>query len=936
MWANRLGPKPVRSREFPFGFPWLKGELKEKADLGTWLVMRCVETLEVAPPNAICLWEHPEDLGRARNGTPASVWQLDALRKVARQRGMDTIAFHQCTYGADYPKPTRFLSDAAGLLQLGFGGWPILSKDLYYLGPLPRSCGHSHQALIGASDKGGFKTGPTAAYPPQMNEMIATLLFKSWHKNQHPTPCGRGVGRCAEAGMEEVRAEREERPAEDPAMELADRGGQYPMRGPGQKLFHDGAGLCSQGNRRPAFRDISVMSELGEEFLSLTTEKELRRDLYRLALGRCEGPPFREGVVEAARGAWLRCLAQRSGVSVESLNVVEPRQPFWLAAIGEHLKIIGDPDRDAFGTGPDTFRSGVQLGVQGMPRVPEVFEAKEKWRKYEPIPWPTDKGNYTSAVENAIAVQKQFRKEEALGAMVEMEEEEVRRKYGSELRVAALAALEKTDHTFRVVHDATHNVGVNAQIKVEDQLRYPGPSEIKLAMQALFPLTFILAEDIARAHRLVLVREEDWGYQACRTGVGDSGEPSSKIWLNTVGTFGVTSASYHFTRLFAAVSRCAHSLLARRDSCQLTYVDDLLFMANGLGGLAAVWIALLFLMVVGTPFSWRKFQGGARAEWIGFQVDVAACELGMTEKRLRWARDWLERTVANKVVRVEEFRSALGRLAFMMSAFTHLKPLLGPLYSWVTAVDHCNTLQVPAAVLMILAFLKTTMVPEIARTKVRLLPEVEEEHVFRSDAKAEGETVVLGGWCCSDSPDRAKCRWFSVRLGRSNAPWVFESGEPYRAIASLELLGTLASTVAFPPKPGSAKKFFLSAGTDNLGNRHLVSRLLTTKFPLCIVLMQLAWTLHCKDLELRLDWLPRLQNREADALTNGDFSGFDMDLRIEIKPEELLEEQFKDLMEKGSELFDEVKELRRKRKEGLMKSMPSSKKSKGANLIGPW
>jgi hypothetical protein len=41
----------------------------------------------------------------------------------------------------------------------------------------------------------------------------------------------------------------------------------------------------------------------------------------------------------------------------------------------------------------------------------------------------------------------------------------------------------------------------------------------------------------------------------------------------------------------------------------------------------------------------------------------------MTEKRLRWARDWMERTIANKVVRVEEFRSALGRLAFMMSAF---------------------------------------------------------------------------------------------------------------------------------------------------------------------------------------------------------------------------------------------------------------------------
>ena len=121
-----------------------------------------------------------------------------------------------------------------------------------------------------------------------------------------------------------------------------------------------------------------------------------------------------------------------------------------------------------------------------------------------------------------------------------------------------------------------------------------------------------------------------------------------------------------------------------------------------------------------------------------------------------------------------------------------------------------------------------------------------------------------------------------------------------------------------------------------MGNRHLVTRFLTTKFPLCIVLMQLAWTLHCKDLELRLDWLPRLQNREADALTNGDFAGFDPDLRVEVKPEELLDDQFKELLKKGGELFDEIKELRRKRKDGEIKSLPASKKPKGAELIGPW
>ena len=85
-----------------------------------------------------------------------------------------------------------------------------------------------------------------------------------------------------------------------------------------------------------------------------------------------------------------------------------------------------------------------------------------------------------------------------------------------------------------------------------------------------------------------------------------------------------------------------------------------------------------------------------------------------------------------------------------------------------------------------------------------------------------------------------------------------------------------------------------------------------------------------------MDWLPRLQNREADALTNEDFSGFSMDLRVEIKPEDLLEEQFKELLEKGGELFDEIKELRRKRKAGVMKSLPANKKSKATDLIGRW
>ena len=932
VWSNKQGPQPVRSAEFPYGFPWLTGALKDKAVLGTLLVQRCIEILQQAPKKTACLWEHPENLGRTRNGLPASVWQLAELRAAAKARSMSTIALHQCVYGADYSKPTRLLADLPGLRLLGFPGWPQLNKEGWYLGPLPRSCGHAHPPLIGADLEGNFKTSPTAAYPPDLCKAIADLIWKYHISGSALTPPEGGCETPLAGPNKTDKGEEEE--VQDPSQELwipetvptgdavhwnEYSGGGHPMRhGKDNRRYHDGAGLCSQGALEPQDRVVSPFAKLGDEWLRLVDDDRVRKDLYNLALGRCKGPPFGREVVVKAKELWLLKLQEISGRPKGELEVIAPRQPFLLSALHAHLEALEDPDSRVFEVSDTSFQSGVQVGVQDdMPRVPEVFEAKEKWKKYEPVPWPCDKDNYSSASDNAVIVQKQFRAEEEKGAMIEIEEDAARRKYGARLRVAALAALEKSDNSFRIVHDGTHGVGVNAQIKVLDQLRYPGPGEIKRAVEALYPPTFCLAADISRAHRLVRVKEGDWGLMACRTGVNDDGSRSSKIWLNCVGTFGIVSASYHFTRLFAGVVRAATSMTGKRPHTLLTYVDDLLFMSKGLEGMKAIWICLLFMLVVGSPFSWHKFGGGLQAEWIGFEINVKERQLRMTEKRMRWAREWCTTVAENRFVKIDECRSALGRLAFMMSAFEHLKPFLGPIYSWVSAVDHCTALQVPAGIVVILEFLKRTMVPGVARTIIHQRAEEESDHWFRSDAKAQGEEIVIGGWCCGDSKDRSKCRWFSLRLDRHTAPWAYQAGEPFRTIAALELLGTLASLKAFPERearPGDQRRFLISAGTDNLGNRHLVTRFLTTKFPICIVLMQLAWILHEMGLDLRLDWIPRLQNREADALTNLDFSGFDPDKRVHLRPEDLLEEEFKLLMEKGSALYKEIRETKAKRK----------------------
>ena len=91
--------------------------------------------------------------------------------------------------------------------------------------------------------------------------------------------------------------------------------------------------------------------------------------------------------------------------------------------------------------------------------------------------------------------------------------------------------------------------------------------------------------------------------------------------------------------------------------------------------------------------------------------------------------------------------------------------------------------------------------------------------LFRADAKAEGEDVVIGGWELNGATDTSDAQWFSEKVDRNNAPWIFEAGEAYRSIATLELLATLFCLVAFGIPNNTAGPMRFSGGTDNLGNR---------------------------------------------------------------------------------------------------------------------
>eukprot|EP00439_Symbiodinium_sp_Y106_P009019 s10395_g1.t1 len=162
---------------------------------------------------------------------------------------------------------------------------------------------------------------------------------------------------------------------------------------------------------------------------------------------------------------------------------------------------------------------------------------------------------------------------------------------------------------------------------------------------------------------------------------------------------------------------------------------------------------------------------------------------------------------------------------------------------------------------------------------------------FFSDAKAEETRAWIGGylwdgqsvlqWYAMEAEEtqawiggylwdgQSALQWYAMEVREDWAPWAFIKKDLKRTIASLELLGTLICVKLWGAKMSESGRG--SGGTDNQGNSYAVSKLMSTKFPLPLLLMELSETLRKGEQCLELSWVPREKNQWADDLTNQKF-----------------------------------------------------------------
>lgn len=484
--ANARGPPMIRSREYPWGFPWLSRRHQRDQQLGNGLVTLMIEAVQAAQESGsrghgttYVFVEHPEDLGtiwREEDGKelhPASIWQLPAVRALVEQDPtgrLRTVAFCQCCFGAAYRKPTRLLTDLPAIHQWGPRSWPSFHFDGSYEGPLQQTCTcQPTTTLVRRASDQHFRTTGTATYPADMDRAIAAAIHSApYPEKAQRRPRGvqrrqrpggiqrtqRGLQRT-QRGLPVQRVARRQR-IRSSAASRAVKGGQETQRGdgsrggapPSRSGTKERAGACtmeggltSPGRWPLARRYYAVSGARGElssevrklygAWLAEVGAEKTKEIFWRMAAGKLKESPF-EGSMERPRAEldeWLRARGckpeKREGDACAEIDFRRLRAA---------LEVMEDEDSEFL---DEMAGPGVPLGVDmEMPRNEVVFEEKTKWKVEG-----TDEDlheilaeNYESANESETDIRRQVQEELDRDTIVKMSVEEARPSMGSAWR----------------------------------------------------------------------------------------------------------------------------------------------------------------------------------------------------------------------------------------------------------------------------------------------------------------------------------------------------------------------------------------------------------------------------------------------------------------------------------------------------------------------
>ena len=156
------------------------------------------------------------------------------------------------------------------------------------------------------------------------------------------------------------------------------------------------------------------------------------------------------------------------------------------------------------------------------------------------------------------------------------------------------------------------------------------------------------------AHRQIPVAECDWRLLGCQVKVG------GPVYINKVGTFGIASVSYWWSRVAAALGRLSQYLVGPSATTWLV-ADDFHLEAGGESYRQALFAFFSLCAVAGVPLSCGKTAGGDVVAWVGYELLQRTYQLGITERRALWFVRWTQDVAKSQVVSMAKIRGRTGQ-----------------------------------------------------------------------------------------------------------------------------------------------------------------------------------------------------------------------------------------------------------------------------------
>jgi hypothetical protein len=137
----------------------------------------------------------------------------------------------------------------------------------------------------------------------------------------------------------------------------------------------------------------------------------------------------------------------------------------------------------------------------------------------------------------------------------------------------------------------------------------------------------------------------------------------------------------------------------------------------------------------------------------------------------------------------------------------------------------------------------------------------------------------------------------------------------------------------------------MPSATDNQGNEALISKNMTSKYPLYLVLLELTEQLLKRNVSLDLLWQRRDSNEAADDLTNHCFDKFSEELRVNPRLESLGWIVLPKLMDSAAQLHKHISNAKQQRTLSKIQLKPNSfgkqnknrkRKADSLRMSDPW